>query len=566
MSFFGTGKKEAVMKKIYYIIAAASMMMAASCAKEQMPSAEGNEPQLVKKTFTADFAGETKTSLVDGKKVHWTAGDQISVFDNVNNKNYVFESSNLNGAAADFTGYTVDGATEYVALYPYKFGASYNSTSRVVSANIPASQKAVKGGFDNNMNIALAVSDGSHLSFKNVCALLKVTIPEDMTNVRSLSFITSTYVSGRVDVTLNEDGSFTAAGNTSQNNSFKEVNLDNAGKAMDPGDYYFVVIPGTYNKIYLSVTTTDDEMYTRYSNTTGVVVKSNDVINLGNVPAAGSKKFKITNLAAAPISLEDNWTIGYEIDESYTGKDLTWSNRNTNIISTAPAKVTGAGTSGTAEIIFGKRPGIAILNAVYDGVNYPITFDVRPWYRDEPSDWVLATTDATMSEVKTTEHGEKYVEITSNASGHGNIKRSAKPWLSPAMSPIVCIRITDVADEGYSSSIKFDCSNFNFNNVSFAGEVGNGNRKFIHKYSLSDGSEVFVYDLSLQTIKTTEIPSDFLADGNVQFKICDFKQSGAAAQATYKFFWFRSFGSLADLEAYLSDWSEDTGLTYEKVK
>ncbi len=42
------------------------------------------------------------------------------------------------------------------------------------------------------------------------------------------------------------------------------------------------------------------------------------------------------------------------------------------------------------------------------------------------------------------------------------------------MSPIVCIRITDVADEGYSSSIKFDCSNFNFNNVSFAGEVGNG--------------------------------------------------------------------------------------------
>lgn len=552
------------MKRILFIMSAVVLVLAASCAKEQTPAVYA-ESDLVQKTFTADLGTDTKTALVDGKNVHWTSGDQISVFDNVNNKNNVFVSSNINGAAADFTGYTVDGATEYVALYPYKFGASYDATKRVVTANIPASQKAVKGSFDNNMNIALAVSDGSHLSFKNVCALLKVTIPDDMTNVRSLSFVTSTYVSGRVDITLNEDGSFAAAGNTSQNNSFKEVNLDNGGEVMEPGDYYFVVIPGTYNKIYLSVTTTDDKMYTRYSNASKVI-ESNDVIDLGNVPAEGSKKFMITNLASAPISLEDKWTIGYEIDESYVGKDITWSNRNTNIIGTAPGKVTGAGTSGTAEIVFGKRPGIAILNATYDGVTYPITFDVRPWYRDEPSDWVLATTDATMSDVKTSEQGEKYVEITSNSSGHGNIKRSAKPWFSPAMAPIVCIRITDVADEGYSSSIKFDCSNFKFNNVNFAGEIGNDNRRFVNKYSLSDGSVVLVYDLSAQTIKTTEIPSDFLADGNVQFKICDFKKDGEAAQATYKFFWFQSFGSLADLETYLSEWSDETGLTYEKVK
>ena len=553
------------MKKIYYIIAAACVMLAASCAKEQVPSVEGNEAKLVKKTFTADFAVETKTSLVDGKKVHWSEGDQISVFDNVNNKNNAFASANINGAGADFTGYTADGATEYVALYPYKFGASYDAANRKVSANLPCRQKAVNGSFDNNLNIALAVSDGSHLSFKNVCALLKVTIPEGVENVRSLSFVTSTYVSGRVDITLNEDGTYAVAGNTSQNNSFKEVNLDNGGAAMTPGDYYFVVMPGTYNKIYLSVTTTDNQLYTRYSNSK-LDVKSNAVIDLGTVPVDGSKKFRITNLATAPISLEDKWTIGWEIDESYSGKDLTWSNRNTNIISTAPSKVTGAGTTGTAEIIFNKRPGIAILNAVYDGVNYPITFDVRPWYRDEPSDWALATTDAAMSEVKTTEQGEKYVEITSNASGHGNIKRSNKVWLSPEMAPIVCLRITDVADEGYSSSIKFDCSNFKFNNVSFGGEIGNGNRKFVHKYSLSDGSVVLVYDLSAQTMKATPIPSDFLADGNVQFKICDFKKGGKADQGTYKFFWFRCFGSMADLETYLGDWSTETGLTYEKVK
>lgn len=553
------------MKKIYHVMFAASLLLAASCAKEQQPVVNGNEEKMVEKTFTADLTDVTKTSLVDGKKVYWTEGDKISVFDNVNNKNNAFASANLDGTLADFTGYIADGATEYVAVYPYQFGASYDAANRKITTNIPCMQKAVNGSFDSNLNIAVAVSDGAHLSFKNVMALVKVTIPDNVSNVRSLSFVTGTYISGKVEVTLAADGTFTVAGNSSQNNSFKEVNLDNGGVAMTSGDYYFVVTPGTYNKIYLSVTTTDDQMYTRYSNSK-LDVKSNDVIDLGDVPTAGSKKFKITNMATAPISLEDNWTIGWEIDESYAGKKLTWSNRNTNIISTAPGNVEEAGTTGTAEIVFNKRPGIAILNATYDGVTYPITFDVRPWYRDDLSDWALATTDATMSEVKKSDKGESYVEVTSNAGGHANIKRLSKPWISPSMAPIACIRITDVADDGYSSSIKFDMANFKFNNVSFAGEVGGGNRTFAHKYKLSDGSVVLAYDFSSQKIKQTEVPSDFLADGNIQFKICDFKKDNAAAQATYKFFWFRTFGSIADLESYLSDWSDDTGLTYEKVK
>ena len=552
-----------MMKRFNFVIGIAAMAIAASCTEQPMASIHPEEVQLVSKTFTAEFV-ETKTSLVEGKEVYWTQGDQISVFDNVNNKNNVFTSSNINGGGADFTGYIVDGATEYVALYPYKYGATYDATNKKITTNIPCRQKAVKGSFDNNLNIAVAVSDGSHLKFRNICALVKVTIPETMTDVRSVSLVTGTYISGKVEISLKDDG-FAVAGNTNQNNSFKEVNLDNDGVAMTPGDYYFVVTPGTYNKVYLGVTTMDNEMYTRYSNNT-MTVNSNDVINLGNVPESGSKPFRITNMATGPVSLEDNWTIGWEIDESYAGKDLTWSNRNTNVISTAPSTVKGAGTTGSAEIVFNKRPGIAILNATYDGVQYPITFDVRPWYRDDPSDWKLGTTDASMSEIKTSENGEQYVEVTSNSKGHANITRVNKPWFSPELAPITCIRITDPADEGYSATIKYDCANFKFNNVTFAGEVGSGNRTFVHKYSMSDGSVVLVYDFTTQKIKTQEIPADFLADGNLTFKICDFKKDGSAAVATYKFFWFRAFGSLDDLETYLSDWSEETGLTYNKVK
>lgn len=551
------------MKKIYFAVAAFAML-AASCTKEFTPSVENGGQNLVKKTFTANTV-DTRTSL-DNRNVLWTEGDCISVFDNVNNKNNSFASSNLDGTYADFTGYIAEGATEYVALYPYKFGSSYDPTNRKITTNIPSSQKAVNGSFDNNLNIAVAVSKDGYLSFKNISALLKVTIPEDVTNVRALSFVTGTYVSGKVEITVDEKGNIASvAGNTSQNNSFKEVTLDNGGAAMAPGDYYFVVMPGTYNKIYLSVTTTDNKMYTKYSNTEKEI-GFNQIVNLGEVPTKGSKLFAITNVASEPISLEDSWTIGYEIDENYAGKDITWSNRNTNVIGTAPSTITKAGISGKAEIIFGKRPGIAILNATYDGVTYPITFDVRPWYRDDVSDWVLATTDAKMSEVMTSNKGEKYVEITSNNNGHANIKRSSKPWLSPTMAPIHCIRITDPADQGYSASIKYDLANFKFNNVTFAGEFGGGNRTFAHKYSLSDGSIVLVYDMSSQKIKTSEVPEDFLADGNIQFKICDFKKDGEAAQASYKFFWYRTFGSLSDLESYLIEWSAETGLTYNKVK
>lgn len=555
------------MKKSYIFIAAAMAMVAASCAKEQIPAGE-NEPVLVSKTFSADL-NLTKTSLVEGRKVYWTEGDKISVFDNVSNANNPFESSNIAGGSALFSGYVADGATEYVAVYPYKYGTSYNATDRKITVDLPLSQKAVKGSFDNNLNISVAVSDGEVLDFKNVCALLKVTVPESMTNVRSISLTSSTYLSGKTEVTVSQDGTFSVAGNTNSNNSFKEINLDNGGAAMEAGDYYFVVMPGTYTKIYLGITTTDNELYTRYSNSS-LTIESNNVINLGEVPASGSKAFKLTNLPDGPISLLDKWTIGWEVtDETYL-KTITWSNRNNNIITGIPSSVTvtADALTGTGEVVFNKRPGRAMLHASYDGVTYPVTFDVRPWYRDEPAAWTIATPGATYGEVKTSENEEKYVEITTTAEGRGDIKRSAKPWLSPSMAPILAIRLDDYNDkEGYSCEITFDCaSNFTFNNVNFTGSIEGGFNKAMHKYSCSDGSAVLVYDLSKQKVGGKAMPEDFLADGNIQVKMANVKKDGVNVLDTYRFFWFRSFGSLEDLESYLAECSAETGLTYNKVK
>ena len=170
--------------------------------------------------------------------------------------------------------------------------------------------------------------------------------------------------------------------------------------------------------------------------------------------------------------------------------------------------------------------------------------------------------------MQTSDKGEKYVEVTPNASGRADIKRTSKPWVSPTMAPILAARLDDYNDkEGYSCEITFDfASNFTFNGVNFTGAIGGGHTNVLHKYSCEDGSSVIVYDISAQIVGTKQLPEDFLADGNVAIKIAEVKKDGTAVQEPYRFFWFRTFGSLEDLETYLSECTSSTGLTYTKIK
>ena len=156
------------MKKTILLLAAA-IALAASCSREQIPSVPG-EQQFVNKTFNAS-SGETKTSLTGGNKVLWTSGDMISVFDNVSNKNNPFSSDEVFGNSAVFSGFVADGASEYVAVYPYKYGTTYDAANRKITTTFPIIQKAVKGGFDNGLNLMYAVSDGETLHLRTSALL-----------------------------------------------------------------------------------------------------------------------------------------------------------------------------------------------------------------------------------------------------------------------------------------------------------------------------------------------------------------------------------------------------------
>ena len=111
------------MKKIVYIISAASMVFAASCAKEETPVVNDSTAGLVEMTFKAETDVASKTTLhTDGKSVHWTEGDKISVFAInegavASHTSFMATLDTENPTKADFTGATDAEATDFVALY-----------------------------------------------------------------------------------------------------------------------------------------------------------------------------------------------------------------------------------------------------------------------------------------------------------------------------------------------------------------------------------------------------------------------------------------------------------------
>lgn len=517
-----------------------------SCVKEGILNDQDGSG-LVAMTFIADLVGETKTSLVDGRKVHWTAGDRISVFAESDGSNRMFSAASVNGSIAEFSGYTVENFANHYALYPYRFGTKYSAGTMTV--RLPNMQQAVCGSFDTGLNITAARSSDDNLSFKNICALLKVTVPAEVTDVTSISLSSRLPLAG--DMKISFDGSGLPSMLPVSSSVGKEIVLDNGGQPLAPGNYYIVIAPGDH-KFSMGIKTSSGKMYARTSDVRKVI-SANQIVNLGTLAPMEGRQFVLTNLPDAPVSLADTWKIGYE---NKGGGTVGFVSRDANIVTSVA----------DGNIVFGKRPGVGIVNVTYDGLTFPVAFDVRAWYKDGSDKWILDTqgTPSAAFNASTTLWGESCHELVTDAAGKAYILRKEKIWPSPVTSPVLCVRVEDVADNGYARNIILNfSSNFNFNGTRFTGVVGDDSNTWVRKYRCSDGSSILVYDLSQQTVGSRMLPEDFHADGNLQFKYADVRNgSGTVKGLAVRFFGFRSYGSMEDMEKYLKEWSESTGISY----
>ena len=244
------------MKTNRFIIAALSFAAAAvSCQKEDFGGVEN-----VRQTESATIVtGEMTRTSLSGKEIHWTGDDVIAVFDNANYKN-VFNVSEAEGSYASFDGSVTSGTTQIYAVYPADLAVSANGSD--LKVNIPTNQTSKVGSFAEEHNISVAkgakvpgVEAIENITFKNVCALLKFTVPSYVENVKSVNFSTSTPISGEATVDFSGDAPVLSI---SPNGS---TNVTMTGSYPAGSEFLFVLAPGEIKGCTVTVTDNDGQTW-----------------------------------------------------------------------------------------------------------------------------------------------------------------------------------------------------------------------------------------------------------------------------------------------------------------
>lgn len=222
------------MKKVLFFVAAA--MTLSACVMETATPVAGDMETI---TFEAEASAQTKTTVVDGTKVYWCAGDQISVMGAA----APFTNALEEGETAAKTAFTGEVATAdtYYAVYPAA-GVTWNGTTATVKTVMR--QTATAGTFANGVNITAAntTSQEKSFSFQNVLGYVKMTLPSGIKSV----IVTA----NNGELLYSEDATIDCAANDM---AVKGVNGSNCVTLFSyteiaAGEYYIALLPGTYAK------------------------------------------------------------------------------------------------------------------------------------------------------------------------------------------------------------------------------------------------------------------------------------------------------------------------------
>ena len=271
-------------KHIQSWLLVAAILTLVSCSSENDEIVADNETNKLM-TFTATQEGDavnTKTALSsDGKTIQWEEGDKISIFDGKGNQAFALKTG-AGTNSATFEG-TASEAKTYTAIYPYQQNATL-SDGKVTNVTLPATQKAIEGGFDPTAALMMAQSTNTSLQFKNVVGYVKVKPNFACSKIVLRSGSASEYLAGTGTLTYNSgDPTF----NFSESNS-KSHSITLEGNIKSEKTYY-IAVPTTQLTAgwTISFTTSDrSNVYTRKS-IKDITFTRNKVINLGEFNTNG---------------------------------------------------------------------------------------------------------------------------------------------------------------------------------------------------------------------------------------------------------------------------------------
>ena len=250
------------------------------------PSASANPTQ--------QNAQSTRTQIVDGKNVQWTPGDKIKMcFDvqpNFLNKKYgpTAEFESLSQSASKKTAFTgsIDmsnaGSYGFVA-YPTSIsftssGEDWSDFMTEVSYNLQAAQIAVDNTFAPDLNLSWAsvtktqVNNNASsktpidVTFKNMCALIKVVLPAQDYNITKINISSeSNGLTGDRSLLWEATSSKQELAIGDFKSATNEVTLVKEDEsALTPGQsYYAVVWPGSHSGLTFKFTDAEGRICTK---------------------------------------------------------------------------------------------------------------------------------------------------------------------------------------------------------------------------------------------------------------------------------------------------------------
>lgn len=256
------------MKRFFTILSIAAVALAACNKENEEPGQKIDPAQLVDMTFevsakpTQDAEvqnASTKTEIKEDGTVHWSVGDKVSVFYEVNGETGNSESEALttenikaDGSASitvkvptAFTLTQFEGTRSLSAVYPFDASAAY------VDGKINVSAPKVQDGTFAHASLSVAEWTGSNsLTFENQCGLLRIEAVD-----AAVSKITLKSADAEV-VTLNVPGA---------------------------GTYYAAVAPSTLEGFSVVLTDAEGEELAKKVTAKSLVVEKGHVLPLGKI-------------------------------------------------------------------------------------------------------------------------------------------------------------------------------------------------------------------------------------------------------------------------------------------
>ena len=280
-------------KGLFYALCLGALAMSASCQKTEQNSTEkGNSV-----VFTAQFDNEknvdVRTVLDEtGKKSLWNK-DQICVL-NEEGASAVYKTDAMGQASATFT-ILEEGATfsgnRFMAACPAEPAgkASWDAGGKTIKwLWLKDEQSPVAGSYDPAAHIAVAYTEGTELSFKNACALLKFRVASE--NVSEVVVYTTgggentLYLSGNFDVDMSEQNNYKfsrTSGDGSWGGNYVKIKAADGAYLENGKTYYMTCLPVTA-VLNLEVVANGIRQTIR-TTSAAVEVKRNDVLDLGDV-------------------------------------------------------------------------------------------------------------------------------------------------------------------------------------------------------------------------------------------------------------------------------------------